>query len=391
MLIKNIVKINCNFSRHFSQNILRKTSLWNLNKNLNAKMTNFSGWEMPLHYSDGILKEHLHCRSKAGLFDVSHMLGVHITGKDKIEFAEKIFPACISELKYGEGLLTNIPNEKGGLLDDCILTNMGDYLHIVINAGHEDIDIPHMNKYLSKFNGNVQLIPQYNNSIIALQGPSSHYVLSHYISEDTIKNWAFMTMKYISIDKIDCLIARSGYTGEDGFEITCKNSDAEKLATLLLSNPEVNPIGLGARDSLRLEAGLCLYGNDINNSTTPIEAMLGWTIGKRRRKEANFIGANIICNQIKDKNLVTRKRIGFEIDGPPIRGNELLLDLNEKIIGFTTSGAYGPSIKKSIGMGYVKKEFAKKGSKLKVQNKRGKIQNIYLKKMPFIPTNIFKN
>jgi len=403
MLISNLKKNINSFSRQvanknyllrtFSEITLRKTPLWNLHKELQAKTTEFSGWDMPLCYKEGIIKEHLHCRSNAGLFDVSHMLGVIIKGKERIAFAETIFPANIQELKVGEGTLTNLTNEGGGLIDDCIITNMGDYLYLVINAGHENKDLPHMNKYSKIFSGNVEIIPQIGNGLLALQGPRAAQVLSKLLDneKDNLQNWNFMSMRSTKVAGINCLVSRSGYTGEDGFEINCSGEDAETLARKLLSDTKVKPIGLGARDSLRLEAGLCLYGNDIDEHTTPIEANLSWTIGKRRRNEANFVGANVICCQLADKNIVSRKRIGWITNGPPIRRGETILDINGNKIGITSSGIFAPTVNKPIGMAYIQNPYAKNGDTLFVKNKRGKIQKITVTKMPFISSNYFRN
>ncbi len=381
-----LISIKSEKSRLFTT--LRQTPLYQLHKSLNAKTSEFGGWEMPISYPDGIIKEHLHCRSQVGLFDVSHMLGVSISGKDRVSFAETIFPAEVADLPIGVGTLTNIPNDQGGIIDDCIITNMGDYLYLVINAGHEDKDLPHMDKYRQKFNGEVEITPHNGNGIIALQGPKSAEILSRLListaANDLVTNWKFMEMKNINLLGTDCLVARSGYTGEDGFEISCSGREVETLAYQLLSHPEVKPIGLGARDSLRLEAGLCLYGNDISDTTTPVEANLTWTIGKRRRREANFVGANFIIPQIEDKSLVKRKRIGWITDGAPIRAGTLLFNLDGTNVGVTTSGGFSPSLNKPIGMGYVKRGSTKSGTILQVKNRKGFFNQIRVTKMPFL-------
>ncbi len=371
-----------------SKTNLRKTPLWSLHNKLGATTTSFSGWEMPIQYSEGIIKEHHHCRTKAGLFDVSHMLGVNISGKDRIDYAETIFPSCIRELGVGDGVLTNIPNNEGGLVDDCIITNMGDYLYLVINAGHECKDLPHMEYYRNQHGGDINITTLPNNAILALQGPKASDVLSRYITD--IHSWYHMNMREVEIDGIKCLVSRSGYTGEDGFEITCCGNSANLLASKLLCEPEVKPIGLGARDSLRLEAGLCLYGNDIDITTTPIESMLAWTICKRRREQGGFIGSDVILGQLANKSLVKRKRIGLISEGAPVRSGDKIYNTQGDIIGVVTSGLFGPTINKPIGMGYVKTGFTKIGTNLLVKGKRNKFNNIIVSKMPFITTTIVR-
>lgn len=296
---------------------LRKTPLHAIHVDNGANMTGFGGWDMPLYYADGIMKEHTWCRENAGLFDVSHMLGIKITGKDRVQYAERFLPAGIKELKEGDGQLTSIPNANGGLIDDCIVTNAGDHLFLVINAGHEDKDIPHMQAVLDDFEGSAAIEPQTGNGILALQGPKAIDVMTELADEAVDwENFRFMTGRDLKISGIDCFVTRSGYTGEDGFELSCAGSDAVALSNSITNNKAVKLIGLGARDSLRLEAGLCLYGNDIDDETNPIEAGLLWTIGKRRREEGGFVGSDKILAILADrKNLVTKKRVGLTLAG----------------------------------------------------------------------------
>jgi aminomethyltransferase len=356
-------------------------------------MTGFGGWDMPLYYEDGIMKEHIHCRAEAGLFDVSHMLGVKITGADRVAFAERFLPAGVAELAEGQGCLTNIPNAKGGLVDDCIITNAGDHLFLVINAGHEEKDLPHMKRVLDDFSGDADFQPLEGPGILALQGPKAAAVLSRIadLSDAELSGFGFMTGRPLEVQGMALYVTRSGYTGEDGFELHCAGADANALAELLLDQPEVKPIGLGARDSLRLEAGLCLYGNDIDDSTTPIEAGLLWTIGKRRRAEGGFVGADVILGQVKDKSLVKRKRVGLTLKGkgPPPRSHDKLFNEAGEEIGEITSGVFGPSAKKPVAMGYVKKEYMKKGTPVQVQVRK-KMRPMEVTGMPFVPANFFK-
>ncbi len=372
---------------------LRKTPLWNLHQELKAKMTEFSGWEMPLNYGDGIMKEHLHCRQQTGLFDVSHMVGLKITGMDRLRFAETVFPANLEELDPGQGCLTCLPNSQGGLIDDCLVTKMSDHLNVVINAGHEHLDLTHLESYRQRFEGEITISLSPNQGLLALQGPTSAEVLSKYVDSQNNKmsSWKFMSMRNVTIAGVKCQIARSGYTGEDGFEISCPGDSAETLARTLLDHSDVKPIGLAARDSLRLEAGLCLYGNDIDTSTTPIEARLAWTIPKRRRQEANFVGAEKILQQLTDKSQVKKVRIGWISQGGPVRQGQKILNRDDKIVGHITSGLYGPSVKAPIGMAYVDKPLSRTETSLRVEGRRGKFQDIKVTKMPFVTSRIFKS
>jgi len=358
---------------------------------MDAFTTGFGGWDMPLYYADGIMKEHLHCRAAAGLFDVSHMLGVKITGADRVAFAESITPADVAALGDGQGSLTSLPNADGGLIDDCIITNAGDHLYLVINAGHEEKDLPHMQAQLDAFDGDATFETLPGRGMLALQGPAAADVLARHVEGLDLAGFGFMTGRNLTVAGADCFVTRSGYTGEDGFEIACAGEDADALARTLLAEDEVKPIGLGARDSLRLEAGLCLYGNDIDDGTTPVEAGLLWTIGKRRRKEGGFVGADKILAQIKDKSLVTRKRVGLVLAkrGPPPRSHDKVFDMDGNEVGEVTSGVFGPTYKAPVAMGYVKKEFMKAGTPLQVEI-RGKKRPLEVAKMPFVPANFFR-
>ena len=358
---------------------------------MDAFTTGFGGWDMPLYYADGIMKEHLHCRAAAGLFDVSHMLGVKITGADRVAFAESITPADVAALGDGQGSLTSLPNADGGLIDDCIITNAGDHLYLVINAGHEEKDLPHMQAQLDAFDGDATFETLPGRGMLALQGPAAADVLARHVEGLDLAGFGFMTGRNLTVAGADCFVTRSGYTGEDGFEIACAGADADALARALLAEDEVKPVGLGARDSLRLEAGLCLYGNDIDDNTTPLEAGLLWTIGKRRRKEGGFVGAEPILAQIKDKSLVTRKRVGLVLSkkGPPPRSHDKVFDTDGNEVGEVTSGVFGPTYKAPVAMGYVQKKFMKAGTPLQVEI-RGKLRPIEVAKMPFVPANFFR-
>ena len=338
------------------------------------------------------MKEHLHCRENAGLFDVSHMVPCRINGKDRVKFAEMIFPTSIQELPDGQGALSSLLNENGGMIDDCIITNAGDHLFLVINAGHEDIDLPHMNGVLKDSNLDASISLVEKPGLLALQGPKAAEVLQRMTSDD-ISQMSFMTGRNMTVEGIDCFVTRSGYTGEDGFEITIEDDEAAtgKLANALLDQDEVELIGLGARDSLRLEAGLCLYGNDMDTETSPLEAGLLWTIGKRRRAEGGFVGASSILAQIADRSLVKRKRVGLTLTGrgPPPRSHDKLFNEDGEEIGEITSGVFGPSAGKAVAMGYVNKSFSKRGTKVNVQIRKKQFE-MEVTRMPFVPARFFK-
>lgn len=372
--------------RAFSGMELSKSPLHNLNIELGAETTGFGGYEMPLLYkSTGIMKEHVHTRTHAGLFDVSHMIPVRIHGKDRVKFTELVTPADVSALPEGMGQLTLLPNENGGIIDDLIVTNMGDHLYMVINAGHFK-DLAHMRCYSKGLDACIE--PLIEKGILALQGPSAAKVLAS-LSDTNLDTFKFMSARLIKVGGVEALVTRSGYTGEDGFEIMCAADKATELAEKLLKHPEVKPIGLGARDSLRLEAGLCLYGNDLDETTTPAEAGLLWTISKRRKEKGGFVGADKILAQIKDPSLVKRKRYGFVNKGPPARAHNKIFNMEGREVGELTSGVYGPTVGSPVSMGYVESQYAKKGTALQVEI-RDKKFSLTATQMPFTPANFFR-
>eukprot|EP00471_Norrisiella_sphaerica_P002114 CAMPEP_0184486694 /NCGR_PEP_ID=MMETSP0113_2-20130426/8319_1 /TAXON_ID=91329 /ORGANISM="Norrisiella sphaerica, Strain BC52" /LENGTH=359 /DNA_ID=CAMNT_0026868691 /DNA_START=253 /DNA_END=1332 /DNA_ORIENTATION=- len=354
---------------------------------LGASTAEFGGWDMPIKYPLGIMKEHLHCRAHAGLFDVSHMVPIKITGKDRAKFIEKVTIVDFQALPEGLGSLSMIPNESGGIIDDCIVTNAGDHIYMVINAGHEDKDIPHIEKYMAEFDGEVAL-EKVDCGLLALQGPDAAKVLAKFAGDEVTK-MGFMTGKPVDVAGVPCFVTRSGYTGEDGYELGIPIDEVQTLAKKLLNEPEVEIIGLGARDSLRLEAGLCLYGNDIDDTTSPSEANLLWTLSKRRRAEAGFVGSERILGEIADKKLVKRKRVGFVGSGPPPRSHDKIYTPEGEEVGVVTSGVYGPSLKKPVGMAYVRKKYMKAGTKLQAEV-RGKMRDIEIQKMPFIEPGYYR-
>jgi aminomethyltransferase len=370
---------------------LRRTALFDFHVARGAKMVPFAGWEMPVQYKESIINSHLHTREKAGLFDVSHMLGVRFTGKDRAEFVEKMCPADVTNLPPSMGTLSVLTNEAGGIIDDCIVTNRGDDIYTVINAGHEDKDLPHLEKHMKAFvsgGKEVKMEPLTGNALLALQGPKAVDVMKK-LSGHNFDAMKFMSGSHMKVAGVDCFVTRSGYTGEDGFEIAFKKEASESIASEICKNTDVMTIGRGARDSLRLEAGLCLYGNDLDDTTTPVEAGLMFVIAKARRANGGFVGDDVILKQITEKS-AARKRIGLVIpQGAPARNGAEVLDMDGNNIGTITSGVHSPCLKQNISMAYVKTPFSKSGTELMVKV-RGKTNKAVVTKMPFVPSNYYR-
>lgn len=368
---------------------LLKTSLHGLHVALGARMVPFAGYDMPVQYADGILKEHLHTRAAAGLFDVSHMGQAVLRSDGDVAGAlETLVPADIKGLAPGQMRLTLLLNEQGGILDDLMVTRPADpnrqnELFIVVNAACKDQDFALIEQTLS---GVATLTRFEDRSLLALQGPKASAVLAR--KAPAVTTMPFMTSVDATIDGIDMIVSRGGYTGEDGFEISLPDAAAETFAKWLLDQPEVAPIGLGARDSLRLEAGLCLYGHDIDQTTTPIEGTLAWTIGKRRREEGGFPGASIIQQQLA--NGVSRRRVGVLPEGrAPAREGTVIADANGAEIGRITSGGFGPSLGGPVAMGYVAIDHAKADTPVCLVV-RGKAMPAKVAKMPFVPPGYYR-
>ncbi len=361
----------------------KKTALHNLHQRLGAKMTPFAGYEMPVQYQDGILAEHAHTRTNAGLFDVSHMGQAMLRGADAAAGLEELVPGDITGLAEGQIRYTQFTNEKGGIIDDLMVTNRGDHLFLVVNAGCKEKDFDHIKEHLS---GRCDLEVLDGKGLVALQGPAAADVLSRLAPG--VESMPFMAMKEVDVEGISCLVSRSGYTGEDGYEISVPADQAESLAEKLLNEAEVAPIGLGARDSLRLEAGLCLYGHDIDDETTPIEAGLLWSIGKRRRQEGGFLGADTVLRQIGEG--APRKRIGIKPQGrAPAREGADVVDSNGAVIGRVTSGGFGPTVQGPVAMGYVISENAVPDTQVGLIV-RGKNLPANLVRLPFVEHRYFR-
>lgn len=366
---------------------LAVTPLYNLHKELGAKMVPFAGYSMPVQYPMGVLKEHNHTRAQAGLFDVSHMGQVRLSGPNAAKALETLVPVDIVDLPLNTQRYAVFTDEKGGVLDDLMVSNGGDHLFVVVNAACKEQDVAHMRKHLSELCTVEELTDR---ALLALQGPAAVTVMARLAPETA--NMIFMDTGKVTLVGAECYISRSGYTGEDGYEISVPGDKAEELARLLLAQPEVAPIGLGARDSLRLEAGLCLYGHDMDTNTTPVEASLAWALSKPRRADGarpgGYLGADVIMRQLAEG--VSRKRVGLLVkDKMPVREGAEIVDASGKVIGKVTSGGFGPTINGPVAMGYVEFEHSKIGTALNAIV-RGKPVAVEVAKTPFTPQRYFR-
>lgn len=368
----------------------KKTALYDFHVRNKGVMVPFGGWLMPTYYKDTpITKVHKHCRTEACLFDVSHMGQLKLTGADADAFIESLVPGNIKDLKLNHCRLTQFTNENGGVMDDAIVTRKEDHLFIIVNAGCAEQDIEHMRKHMEKnpqFDVQMEVLSG-KYSLVALQGPKAAEVLQRMVDSD-LNDLAFMTTSDMNIKGVNgsCRVTRCGYTGEDGFEISVPTESVVQFSEALAKEPEVMLAGLGPRDTLRLEAGLNLMGHDMTPDITPIEAGLAWSVGKRRREEGGFPGAEVILKQLKEG--VSRTRIGFVIEGKPTaRENYAIYDADGTTqIGYVTSGSLSPTLEtKTIGLGYVPPQFAKIGTKI-VIDIRGKKTEATVSEMPFVPT-----
>jgi len=368
---------------------LQRTPLFALHVELGARMVPFAGYAMPVQFPSGILKEHLHTRSAAGLFDVSHMGQIVLRARSGVNpdaalALESLAPIDVVGLGEGRQRYAFFTNEGGGILDDFMVANRGDHLALIVNAACKAADETHLRRHLA---AGCQIDPQPDRALLALQGPQAEAVLAELTPEAAAMR--FMDMRTLSLAGIACQVSRSGYTGEDGFEISVPASHAETLARMLLRNPAVAPIGLGARDSLRLEAGLCLYGSDIDTTTTPIEADLAWAMQKSRRtggdRQGGFPGAAIILEQLAKGP--RRKRVGLRPrERAPVRGGAPLYrdETDKASIGTVTSGGFGPSVNGPVAMGYLTNEHAAAGTRVFAEV-RGKRMPVEVCDLPFVP------
>lgn len=360
------------------------TSLYSLHLELGAKMVPFAGYDMPVQYPSGVLAEHHHTRQAAGLFDVSHMGQAVIRGADRLSALEALIPGDLQALAEGRIRYSQFTNAQGGIKDDLMVTNAGDHLFLVINAACKAADVAHLQAGLR---GDASVEELTERALLALQGPRAAEVLARLAPE--AQAMAFMSWRPLDVGGIPCLISRSGYTGEDGYEISLPADRAEDLARRLLAEAEVKPIGLGARDSLRLEAGLCLYGSDIDETTTPVEAALVWSISKRRREQGGFPGAAVIQQQLRDGP--GRLRVGIQcLDRAPARAHTPVTDMEGQVIGEVTSGGFGPTLGGPVAMGYVQASFAEPGTKVSLLV-RGTPRPAVVAAMPFVPHHYRKS
>lgn len=373
---------------------LLKTPLNDLHVALGARMVPFAGYSMPVQYPAGLMAEHHHTRNAAGLFDVSHMGQLRLVGADAAAAFESLIPVDVIDLAVGKQRYGLLLNDQGGIIDDLMFFMREADVFVIVNGACKVGDIAHIQ---ARIGTRCQVIPMPERALLALQGPQAVTALSRLAPG--VEKLVFMTGGYFTVQagtqRMEVFLTRSGYTGEDGFEISVHESDAEALAKALLAQPEVKPIGLGARNSLRLEAGLPLYGNDIDNSTTPVEAGLNWAMQKVRRTDGaragGFPGAEKILAQLAaGATGVQRKRVGLlALERIPVRDHSELQDMNGQRIGEVTSGLLGPTIDKPIAMGYVPPAFAALGTRLNAIV-RGKPVPMEVVAMPFVPTRYFR-
>ncbi|WBA13380.1 glycine cleavage system aminomethyltransferase GcvT (plasmid) [Salinivibrio kushneri] len=367
---------------------LLTTPLHRLHLDMGAKMVPFAGYDMPVQYPLGVRKEHLHCREHAGLFDVSHMGQIRLHGADAAKALEALVPVDVLDLPQGKQRYAVFTNEQGGILDDLMIANLGDHLFLVVNAACKAQDIQHLRDNLK---GDVSVEVIEDRALLALQGPKAAQVLATF--NPKVNDMVFMDIQPVEIDGIHCVVSRSGYTGEDGFEVSVPAEHAESLAKALLAYDEVEWIGLGARDSLRLECGLCLYGHDLDTTTTPVEATLIWAISKVRRADGEraggFPGEGKILEQIATK-AVSRKRIGLVGQSKaPVREGSKLFDADDNEIGVVTSGTFGPTKGMPVAMGYLPPAFITPGTEVYAEV-RGKKLPMTVEKMPFVPQRYYR-
>ncbi len=366
---------------------LLQTPLHALHVELGAKMVPFAGYDMPVQYPTGVMAEHKHTRAAAGLFDVSHMGQVRLVGADAAAALETLVPVDIIDLGVFKQRYALFTNEQGGLLDDLMVCRRPDDLFVVVNAGCKEQDIAHMQKHIGS---RCEVIPVPERALLALQGPEAVTVLSR-LNPDVAK-LTFMTGGFFQLDGIATFLTRSGYTGEDGYEISVHQDDAVALARKLLSHAEVKPIGLGARDSLRLEAGLCLYGHDIDTTTTPVEASITWAIQKVRRaggaRAGGYPGAAVIDEQLA--NGAARKRVGLVgKERMPVREGARIVTADGTDIGVVTSGTLGPTVNQPVALAYLAKDHAAIGTEV-FAIVRDKRTPMVVSATPFTPNRYYR-
>jgi aminomethyltransferase len=366
---------------------LARTPLYDLHLELGAKMVPFAGYQMPVQYPSGVLKEHAHTRTQAGLFDVSHMGQLRLSGSGAAAALETLVPVDIVDLPRNMQRYALFTNEQGGILDDLMVSNGGDHLFVVVNAACKQQDTAHLRAHLAD---RCTIEELSDRALLALQGPAAAAVMARLAPQTAAM--IFMNTATVTLAGAECFISRSGYTGEDGFEISVPADKAEQLARLLLAQPEVAPIGLGARDSLRLEAGLCLYGHDMGSTTTPVEASLAWALSKARRADGaragGYPGAATIMRQLAEG--AARKRVGLLVkDRMPVREGAELVDAEGRVVGKVTSGGFGPTVGAPVAMGYVETAQSKVGTALQAIV-RGKPVPVEVARTPFVEQRYYR-
>ena len=369
---------------------LLTTPLNALHIELGARMVPFAGYSMPVQYPAGLMAEHLHTRQAAGLFDVSHMGQLKLVGPDAAAAFETLVPVDVVGLPEGKQRYGLLLNDEGGIIDDLMFFNQGgDTLFVIVNGACKVGDIAHIQ---ARIGGRCQVVPLPDHGLLALQGPQAAAALARLVPG--VEKLVFMSGGSFAWNGVELFITRSGYTGEDGFEISVPGAQAEALARALLAQPEVKPIGLGARNSLRLEAGLCLYGNDIDTTTTPAEGALNWAIQKVRRtggaRAGGFPGADKVLAQIDDPAQLTRKRVGLIAkERVPVREPAVLENMDGQAIGQVTSGLLSPTLNQPIALAYVQPDYAAPGTEVFAMV-RGKPVPMVVAPTPFVPTRYYR-
>ncbi|ART51991.1 glycine cleavage system protein T [Acidovorax carolinensis] len=369
---------------------LLNTPLNALHIELGARMVPFAGYSMPVQYPAGLMAEHQHTRQAAGLFDVSHMGQLKLVGPDAAAAFESLMPVDVIDLPVGKQRYGLLLNDAGGIIDDLMFFRVAqNEIFVIVNGACKVGDIAHIQARIGQ---RCEVLPMPDHALLALQGPQAVTALSRLAPG--VEKLVFMTGGNYAIAGCDCFVTRSGYTGEDGFEISVPAAQADTLARALLAQPEVKPIGLGARNSLRLEAGLCLYGNDIDTTTSPVEAAIGWAMQKVRRtggaRAGGFPGADKVLAQLDNPASLTRKRVGLiALERVPVREHTELQSLDGQKIGEVTSGLLGPTIDKPVAMGYVLPAHAALGTRVNAIV-RGKAVPMEVSAMPFVPTNYYR-
>jgi aminomethyltransferase len=368
---------------------LLNTPLNALHIELGARMVPFAGYSMPVQYPMGLMAEHHHTRAEAGLFDVSHMGQLRLVGPDAAAAFESLMPVDVIDLPVGKQRYGLLLTDEGTIIDDLMFVNRGTDIFVIVNGACKARDIAHIQARIGE---RCHVIPMPERALLALQGPKAVDALSHMVPG--VEKLVFMTGASFDWQGADLFITRSGYTGEDGFEISVGNTEVDAFARALLAQAEVKPIGLGARNSLRLEAGLCLYGNDIDTTTTPIEAGLNWAIQKVRRtggaRAGGFPGANIVLGQFDGTHPLTRKRVGLIAqERVPVREHVELQSLQGVKIGEVSSGLLGPTANVPVAMGYVDAANAATGTVVNAMV-RGKAVPMTVSAMPFVPNRYYR-